>query len=212
MSLIVVEEYWPFFCSSEKRRFDYVSIINSAPDSAADPFTAIYSYDSKKKSMILSEYSKNGILINKWYYKSIKGFGVAEWRDDTRYSYVVYSEPIGWGHIVNIGEQFFNRPRMCPYKSWPPKLLSGRQIVNFETLHSTFTTQNGSTYYDVLQFSYLQSWGAKGRIGGARYWMAKGIGPIALQWIAEIPKGSGIYLECLPLEAKICKIGGPENI
>lgn len=200
---VSLKEFWPFFNSSELRRFDYFSVTNSSPDSAAPPFTAVFSYDKNTDSMLLSEFTQEGMLANRWYYQYRVGFGIAEWRDDYRSKSVVLRHPIGWGDVVNIGESYSNTPKMCPARSWPPAFLKGRQHVSYEVLHSTFTTQDGLTYKDVLQFAYLQTWGKRRRIAGARYWMAKGIGPIAVQWIAEVPQGSRMFLECLPLEAKV---------
>jgi hypothetical protein len=75
---------------------------------------------------------------------------------------------------------------MDPFQSWPPAMAQGVQIVAYEELLPSFRLTNGKVYNDVLVFTYLQSWSGKPG-GGARYWMAKGVGPIAVQWLAQDP-------------------------
>jgi hypothetical protein len=58
--------------------------------------------------------------------------------------------------------------------------------VAFEALLPSLTLDNGKTYDNVLQYSYLQSWSGKAA-GGARYWAALGTGPIRLAWMAQDP-------------------------
>ena len=59
--LIRLNEFWPFFETSEYRRFDYTSIDNSASASSAPPLTAVFSYDLKTSSMLVSEFSDKGV-------------------------------------------------------------------------------------------------------------------------------------------------------
>ena len=201
--LIRLNEFWPFFETSEYRRFDYTSIDNSASASSAPPFTGVFSYDLKTSSMLLSEFSDKGVQKNRWYYQYLPGVGVCEWRDDYPNKTVVLRNPIGWGDEVSVGKTYTNSPRMCPTSSWPPAFKAGRQFVHLEKFYPTYVCKSGDTYDDVLQFAYLQTWGRNETIAGARYLMAKGVGPISVQWIAEVPIGSGVFLECMPLEAKV---------
>ena len=74
-------------------------------------------------------------------------------------------------------------------------MASGVQIVAYEQLLPDYgftLPPDGSLvikkrkYKDVLVMTYLQSWSGKPG-GGARYWMAKGIGPVSVQWLAQDP-------------------------
>ena len=60
----------------------------------------------------------------------------------------------------------------------------------------------GVVYNDVLQFTYLQSWSGK-RATGARYWMAKGVGPVAVQWLAQDPKDPQKLIETARMDAVV---------
>mgnify|MGYP003335461241 CR=1 FL=1 len=114
------------------------------------------------------------------------GFGIAEWRDDyPGGKKVVMNPPIGWGEYAEIGGDYINYPKMSPFQSWPPAMAQGVQCVAYEALMSNWSN-TVSSYKDVLQFTYLQSWSGKPG-AGARYWMAKGVGPVAVQWIAPSP-------------------------
>lgn len=204
--LVKLNEFWPFFETSEYRRFDYTTIDDFPSESSAPSFSAVFSYDIKTNSMLLSEFTEAGIQKNRWYYKYKPGLGIHEWRDDYPNKTVVLRHPIGWGDEIRVGQSYANSPKMCPINSWPPAFKAGSQFVHFEKLYPIYLCKNGDAYRDVLQFAYLQTWGRNELIAGARYLMAKGVGPISVQWIAETPKGSGVYLECLPLEAKISSV------
>jgi hypothetical protein len=69
-----------------------------------------------------------------------------------------------------------------------------------------FTLSNGDKYEDVLTMVYQQSWGSK--TTGARYYMAKGIGPIALNWIAPDPNKPGNFITTARMDAKYTVIDG----
>jgi len=139
--------------------------------------------------MLLSDYSGGAspVFKDKWYYQYRPGFGLAEWRDDyPGGKKVVMDAPIGWGDTQEIGSAYVNYPQMVWWQSWPPSFSKGCQIVAFEELHPSFSLTTGN-YNNVLQFTYLQSWDSKPALG-ARYWMAEGIGPVAVQWMAQDPK------------------------
>jgi hypothetical protein len=40
------------------------------------------------------------------------------------------------------------------------------------------------SYSDVIQFTYLQNWNGKPATG-ARYWMALGVGPVAVSFLTQ---------------------------
>lgn len=178
MTTIFVPQFWPFFTTSELRRFDYTSTQEGAP-----PFTSVFSYDVGSKSMLYNNYDSALTWLNKWYYDYRPGFGVAEWRDDyPKGKKVVLSPPIGWGEFVEIGSVYQNKPKFSFFKCWPPASEYGDQIVQFEQLIPEM-----NSYKNVLQFSYLQSWGGKAATG-ARYWMAENVGPIATEFLIQDDK------------------------
>lgn len=182
MSKIFVPEYWPLFKTAELRRFDYTAVDDSMP-----PITSVFAYDRGSDSMLYVDYDAHLTWKDTWFYQYRPGFGVAEWRDDyPGGKKVVMSPPIGWGEYVDIGADYINYPKMNPLQSWPPAMAKGIQICHFEQMLDSFRVQTGVIYNDVLVFTYLQSWDGKPG-GGARYWMAKGVGPIAVQWLAQDP-------------------------
>jgi hypothetical protein len=181
MTAINVAAFWPFFTNNELRRFDYVSVDGSVP-----PITSVFSYDIGTASMLLNDYDEKAVWKDRWYYQYRPGFGIAEWRDDYPGKKVVLSPAIGWGDQELIGGTYINYPKMSLFYSWPPTLGNGCQIVAYEKLLPTFANTKG-LYSNVLQFTYLQSWSGKPATG-ARYWMAKDIGPVSLEWIAQDPQ------------------------
>ena len=130
---------------------------------------------------------------DRWYYQQRTGFGIAEHRDDLpqKNKWLAalfgpttierYSTPIGWGDTFEIGDTYENFPRMSPWTSKPPQFAFGHQIVRFESVLDFLVLANGVLYNDVLVQSYAQTW--DGKTVGARMFMAKGVGPIAINWI-----------------------------
>ena len=57
--------------------------------------------------------------------------------------------------------------------------MSGTQGFCYQQKLESF---NG--YKDVVTLIYNQSWQSKNY--GAKYWMAKGIGPVAVQWVMRV--------------------------
>ena len=184
---IFVPEFWPLWTTPGKlRRFDYRAIDGSMP-----PITSVFSYDVGTNSMLLTDYNAHLQFQDVWYYQYRPNFGIAEWRDDYPGGKKVvmdgaFGTPIGWGEWQEIGGSYVNYPKMNPLQSWPPAAAKGVQCVAYEAMLPYFKLDNGKTYNDVLQFTYLQAWDGKPG-GGARYWNAKGVGPIAVQWIAQDP-------------------------
>lgn len=184
---IHVADYWPFFKEPKARMFSY---YYSAKD--AVKFRSIFKYDLATDSMIYDNFGAKDEWLNRWYYRYEEGVGVAEWRDDYPAGSsllakfggkkVVMKPPIGWGNIVEIGATYYNYPKFSFFKCWPFASGAGTQIVQFEAhlpevefLHK---------FNDVLVFSFLQSWNGK-PADGIRYWMAKNIGPIAVQFFTQ---------------------------
>lgn len=179
---VFLGEYWPLFRSTELRRFDYTAVDGSMP-----PITSVFSYDPGSDSMLLMEYDAHLTWQDTWFYQYRPGFGIAEWRDDYPGKKVVMDPPIGWGDSEEIGGSYINYPKMSFFKSCPPAIAKGIQIVAYEDLLPAFTVADGTTYRDVLQQTNMQAWSGNPG-GGARYWFAKGVGPVAVQWIAQDPK------------------------
>jgi hypothetical protein len=199
---ILVAAYWPFFNNNEWRRFDYTAVDGSMP-----PITSVFSYDPSTKSMLYDDYDASGTWKDRWYYNYRPGFGVAEWRDDYPGKKVVLSPPIGWGSAEVIGGIYINYPKMDLFRCWPWSMAKGIQIVKYEDLLANFVVESGIAYQDVLQFTYLQSWDGKPATG-ARYWMAKGVGPVAVQWLAQDPKDINRMIETARMDAVISHVNG----
>jgi len=200
---IFVGSYWPFWTDpSYLRRFDYTAIDNSMP-----PLTCVFSYDKGTGSMLLIDYDSHLTYKDTWYYKYDPKFGVAEWRDDYPGKKIVMNPPIGWGNIQEIGGSYINYPKMNPFQSWPPAAAKGVQCVAYEALLPEFTNTK-DTYNNVLQFTYLQSWDGKPGTG-ARYWMAAGVGPVSLQWLAQDPKNplGKPLIETARMDAVVTHVG-----
>lgn len=183
MKKIFVPDYWPLFKTDELRRFDYTAADDSMP-----PITAVFAYDRTTDSMLYVDYDAHLNWKDTWFYKYKPGFGISEWRDDyPGGKKVVMSPAIGWGEYAEIGGSYVNKPQMSPLQSWPPAMSKGVQIVAYENLLSQFRTVSGVMHKDVLVMTYMQAWSGK-PAGGARYWMAKGVGPVAVQWMAQDPR------------------------
>lgn len=205
MTKIFIPDYWPLFVTGELRRFDYTAIDDSMP-----PITSVFAYDKGSNSMLYIDYDAHLTEKDRWYYQYRPGFGIAEWRDDyPGGKKVVMNPPIGWGEYQDIGSDYINYPKMDLFRSWPPAMAKGVQICHYEQLLDKFRVQTGVIYPDVLVFTYLQSWDGK-PAGGARYWMAKGVGPIAVQWLAQDPTNpySKPIIQTARMDAVVSTING----
>ncbi len=181
------------FTTQETRRFDYTS-----PDGSLAPMTSIFEYDPATRSMLYENFDANMSWQNTWFYRANPAYGIAEWRDDYPQTNdllkavfgpvkkVIMAIPIGWGATLPVGGVFRNMPAFSFFRSSPPQLGIGFQSVTLEAVLDDFTTRDGTTYHDVAEFLYQQSWGTGPQIG-ARYWMAKGVGPVAIQWVGVDP-------------------------
>ncbi len=200
--------YWPVFTGDGERRFDFTAV-----DGSLDPITSIFSYDPATKSMLQKEYTTADMgWRDTWYYTPKPGYGIAEWRDDYPQDNafltaifgpvkkVVLAVPIGWGENLAVGGVYENAPVFSVLRSSPPQINFGSQYVRLEAVLDEFTTRSG-TYTDVAQFSYLQQWGFGLKIG-ARYWMAKDVGPVAIQWIGVNPD-TGLLIQTVQIDAVV---------
>lgn len=184
---IIVRQYWPFNVkNTAPQRFDYVDPTNSMP-----PITSVFSWDKGSDSLLLTDFDAHLNFKDQWFMRVDSTGQVIEWLDKYPNNKVInlekpFGAPIEWGSVQNIGDTLVTYPKMNPLKSWPPAFSSGVQIVVFEDVLDTLTMPSGTVYTDVLQFTYLQSWGS-GYGTGARYWMPKNVGPVQLQWLAQDP-------------------------
>jgi hypothetical protein len=181
--LIPVVRYWPFTFSQRIIRWDYTAV-----DGSMEPLVALFFYDAPSNSLVYADYDAKGVWKDNWYLRYIPGFGVAEWMDTYPGKSVTLSPPIGWGDMVRIGDTYTNHPAFDTFRCSPPQIGSGDQIVTFEALHPTWSNDAGKVWEDVLQISYMQRWSG-GKWSGARYWLAAGLGPCAVQWQAEGDNG-----------------------
>lgn len=195
---LFIPAYWPIFKTHELRRFDY-----TAPDTPS--FTSVFSYDVGSDSILYDNYDSNLKWLNRWYYQYRTGFGIAEWRDDyPKGKKVVLSPAIGWGEFQAIGTNYINYPKFDFLQCWPPAFSSGTQIVAFEQ-HLSLYSAGGVTYSDVLVFSYLQAWDGKPATG-ARYWSALGVGPVAVQFLAQDSTDPTKVTETVIWEARVTRV------
>ena len=211
---IFVPEYWPLFQTAERRIFNY-----TCPDGTEISFRSEFSYDAFTKSMRYENYDSSSRWLNTWFYEYRPGFGIAEWRDDHplngwrrtlfgQQDRHVFLQPIGWGEYVYIGGEYQNRPIKNTLYCWPPMFSVSHQSIQFEERLAKFSTYHGLEYEDVLVFRYKQRFGK--RSGGARYYNARGIGPVGIEWIHYQDDGS----ECVRtrVDASVEFIhGGPEK-
>ena len=202
------KDYWPQYFENGLglTKFMYVAADGSQP-----PFTSIFGHDAATNSMTLNQFDAANKWQNTWFLHVGNQGLVEEWRDDTPLSglpalifggkrTVQMEPPIGWGgDAQEIGRVYANIPEIQGLQSTPPELdQNGFQAVAFEALLSSFETAHGS-YTDVLQILYQQTW--KKVTAGARFWMAKGIGPIALQWAAPDLANPGAFVLSARMDA-----------
>ena len=203
-----VPSYWPSIAYGKINAFTYKAVDGSMPD-----IVAYFLLSDDKKDMLYVEYNAAMQWQDTWYMRHIPGQGIMEWRDDypkgglfgTRKK-VVMNPGIGWGEWATIGSFYQNRPKMDPLSCNPPAFQTGIQTVIWESWLPEFTLSNGDKYEDILTIVYQQSWGSK--TTGARYFLAKGIGPIALQWIAPNPNKPGNFIVTARMDAKYTVING----
>lgn len=184
-------DYWPFDLArtGDVRVFHY-----TCPDNPSVFVRSAFRFDRSTGSLLLEASSEQG-RQSTWYLRHQPGFGVAEWRNDYPATgwggrifggkRIVFSEPIGWGDRLAVGHEFANGPRVDMARSRGCLPARGRQWLRLEGHHATFTTANGASYGDVIQLVYRQRFGRK--TDGARYWLARDVGPVALQWAAPRP-------------------------
>jgi hypothetical protein len=158
------------------------------------------------KDLLYVDYNEKGEWVDTWYLRYEAGKGLMEWRDDyptggwfTNRKKVVMNPGIGWGEFGEIGGFYRNFPKMDPIRSNPPQFMSGTQTVIWESHIPEMTLSNGDRYTDIITMVYQQSWGKK--TAGARYYMAKGIGPIALNWIAPDPNNPNNFITTSRMDA-----------
>ncbi|MDE2106711.1 MAG: hypothetical protein KGL39_56370 [Patescibacteria group bacterium] len=181
---VFVPSYWPFFTTNELRKFDYYY-----EGQTGIQFSSAFMYDKSSNSMLQIDTDGSGAYKDSWYLQYRPGFGLAEWRDGYPNNGVTnFFTPIGWGDTQLVPGIYNNNPIINPFTTRPLTLnLFGKQSIVYEALLDTFTLRDGTSYTNVLQLVYQQTWGSK--TAGARYWMAYGVGPVALDWVAPDANG-----------------------
>jgi len=191
---IMVASYWPFFTTTEVRTFSYTDKTGKVA-----PFSSLFSYSSSTNCMLCEDYDQ-GVYQDTWYLQYDPTLGVKEVRDDYPQTNAflasifgptkkeLLSSPILWGNEVEVGQVVTSSPSYNTFGSTPPLIGTGFQAVLFEELLPSLTLASGKVYDNILQFSYAQTWNSV--TTGARYWMAEGVGPIAISWLAYGPAGN----------------------
>ena len=204
-------DYWPKPQDNQIYSFTYIDPNKTMPN-----ITACFVNDPATKSLLYIDFNSAMEWQDTWYMQYRTGFGVAEWRDDYpkgglfgSRKKVVMDPPIGWGDVCTIGKSYENKPKMNPLKSNPPQFSTGTQIVIWESALDKMTLTNGETYFDIVTMVYQQSWGSK--TGGARYYMAKNIGPIAVEWIAPDPNNKGKFITTSRMDARFTIVKGTDD-
>ncbi len=184
-------DYWPFdlVTSGGTRTFHYTCV-----DNPGTFVRSVFLHDAPTNSLRLDASTEQGYQST-WFLRYRPGFGVAEWRNDYPLTgwrrrllgakRLVFAEPIGWGDRLGVGQEFANAPRVDARRSRVSLPLRGRHWLRVEHHHEAFTTANGTSFGDVVQLVCQQTFGRK--TDGARYWLARNVGPIALQWVAPRP-------------------------
>jgi hypothetical protein len=205
-------DYWPKVPDGKIYSFTYIAL-----DGSMKNITSMFVNDPTTNSLLYVDYDSAMNWQDTWYLQYRKGFGIAEWRDDyptggllDGHKKVVmdgmFGTPIGWGDVGTIGGSYQNKPKMNPVLSNPPQFSTGTQTVIWESALNSFALSSGVVYNDVITVVYQQSWGSK--TAGARYWFAKGIGPIALQWIAPDPNNKGQFITTSRMDSRLTIING----
>lgn len=204
-------DYWPCPVLGRIAKFHYIDVGPEPDTNVHGTMPDMHSWfvlDTKTTSYLYVDYDKDMKWKDTWYLR-YNSSGVVEWRDDNivekesittkifgNRNKIVFQDkkPIWWGDVCEIGKDYQNNPKSDFFACSPPQLLNGTQSFNYIKKLDTFTTKHGDIYKDVVQLIYQQAWGSK--IGGAKYWMARGVGPVAVQWIssAKVASDTNIYI------------------
>lgn len=189
-------DYWPTPGIGAIQCFHYKDAGPQADTVVSATMPDMYSlfvWDDKTSSLLYVDYDKDMKWKDTWYIRHRLGKGLEEWRDDniiektdwktkifgTRNKIVFRDDyPIRWGDVVELGKTYTSYPKSNFFACSPPQLLNGTQSFCYQERIDSF---NG--YKDVVTLIYNQAWGKNN--GGAKYWMARGIGPVAVQWITR---------------------------
>lgn len=204
-------DYWPNVPTNKIFKFHYKDVGPQPDTTNPTRMPDMHSWfvnDKSSSSLLYVDYDQNMKWKDTWYLQHRPGYGIAEWRDDNivekdtiatkifgKRNKVVfkYDSPIWWGDVCELGKYYSNSPKSNFFSCLPPQSLSGHQSFVYDKKLDTFTTNNGMVYKDVVTLIYQQSWNSN-IVGGARYWMAKGIGPVAVQWVSVIVDKSQIVV------------------
>lgn len=217
-------DYWPQPPLGKIHHFHYTDAGPTSDTNAPvklDDMYSLFVQDPDTNSVLYVDYDKDVKWKDTWYLQYRQGYGIAEWRDDNiiekedwktkifgKRNKIVFRKnyPIWWGDFCEIGKEYTNHPSSDFFASCPPQFINGTQTTKYESKLDSFTLSNGDTYKNVIVIMYQQSWGSK--TAGARYWMAKGIGPVAVQWVAPNPNDKTKLIITNRLDAKYTVING----
>lgn len=205
-------DYWPSPPLGRIAKFQYVDVGPEPDTNVNAPMPDMHSWfvlEQKTNSILYVDYDKDMKWKDTWYIRYKIGYGVAEWRDDNivdksslttkifgNRNKIVFQDgsPIWWGDTCEIGKKYENKPKSDFFACSPPQSITGTQSFVYEKRFDSWSNKLGNTYNDVVTLLYQQAWGSK--VYGARYWMAKNIGPVAVQWISTVKEASGskIYI------------------
>ena len=192
----MARDYWPAVPLGKIYKFHYKDAGPQYDTTVPAPLPDMstwFVWDSDG-SLLYVDYDKDMVWKDTWYIKFQLNGQIDEWKDeDISNTFfcpkkkIVFSSPIGWSPpgTVEFGPDYVTYPKSDFFKCCPPQLLKGWQSVRFEKHLDSFTTVNGQEFKDVITMIYQQGFGKK--TYGARYWMARAIGPVAVQWIAPNP-------------------------
>lgn len=205
-------DYWPSPPYGRIAKFQYVDVGPEPDTNVRGTMPDMHSwfvFEPKTFTTLYVDYDKDMNWKDTWYLKVKDGFGISEYRDDNivekqslttkifgNRNKIVFQEnnPIWWGDVCELGKLYENHPKSDFFACSPPQMLNGTQSFVYEKRMDTWSNKLGVIYKDVVTLVYQQAWGSK--VGGARYWMAKGIGPVAVQWIStgKVASDTRIYI------------------
>lgn len=200
MTMLDVKSYWPFDLvgTTKTRTFHYID-----PTGVVPPWTSVFGYDAPANALVYLDRGPTGAWTDTWFLQAgPQGvIEVEDWYPQTNLALatafgpikkIAFQTPIAWGNqVLGFPQTNISYPVYNPEACVPPFAASGsgQQTIIFEAHLDNFEHEGVWTYPDVLQFSYAQQWG-NGAPTGARYWLAKGVGPIAVAWIAYNANGT----------------------
>ena len=184
-------DYWPKPNEGELYRIDYGV-------TAGLHLSSIFSYHDGN-IWYQDDYTDDkwtATWVNKYHYtnngEDIGIIEIADWYPSTTWINKLFGKikvtgfwpgyEIPWGGVQKVGDVIDKKLMISPFHSTPLAwFTSGRQVVKFVGRYDSMTLiDKSATYNDVIEITYDQSFASK--TAGARYWYARGVGIIQMQW------------------------------